>query len=239
MAGIPLQIATGLTARLALDDALVRVADGGHSQHVLIVQPGGRREFVERRHLVLPPNSQRAAEDAKAFAAADELARARASSNARVIADEAERQACARAAAGATSTASLASGSGLTGASGASASCDTTAAMEGQKWVQRVLGSGTGLVSSTHPADRFAPAPSTKSASALAVENTQLRWELSELRSQLHEAHTRLAAAGPPDKWVGEQESRAEKLESFAARNRMLETALSTAEAQLRRYAFK
>lgn len=199
-------LAAGAVARLAPDNTLVRVAATGHGQHVLVILPGGRREFVEERFLVVSA-AQEALNDARAFATADELARVRAATNARVIAAEAERQACARAAAG-----SVTGSSAVAGAPSAA----TGAAAEGQRWVRSLLGDGG-------------------DGSALAAENARLRWELSEARSQLDEARAKVAALGPPDRWVADHESHRKVVESLIARNRVLETALSTADAQLRR----
>jgi hypothetical protein len=206
-------VQAGAVARLAPDSTLVRVAATGPGQHVLIVMPGGRREFVEERFLVVSA-AQEALNDARAFATADELARVRAATDAHVIAAEAERQACARAFA----ASSLAMNSGATGSSaGAGApSAVTGAAAEGQKWVRSLLGEGG-------------------DGSALAAENARLRCDLSEARSRLEEARAKLAASGSPDRWVADHESQSKALESVVARNRVLETALSTAEAQLRR----
>jgi chromosome segregation ATPase len=71
--------------------------------------------------------------------------------------------------------------------------------------------------------------------SALAAENARLRWDLSEARSQLEEARAKIAASAPPDQWVADHEMHSKAFESVAARNRVLETALSAAEAQMRR----
>mmetsp|Transcript_30893 Transcript_30893/g.94639 ORF Transcript_30893/g.94639 Transcript_30893/m.94639 type:complete len:292 (+) Transcript_30893:197-1072(+) len=222
-----LELEVGTVARLEPDQTFVRIAALSDGQHVLVLLPGGRRQFVERRHLILPASSKQASEDARAFAREVDRMRARAISDARVIAAEAERQACERAAAHCSSCA-------LSDAPRhASSSVEA-----GRRWVRGVF-SNKGAPQASSPESRAASMASIQpdkleSSSALVMENAQLRLELSQVRAKLEEARRELSSRGPSDKWIDEQKSQERLFESLTARNKVLETALVAAEAQLR-----
>jgi hypothetical protein len=233
-------LAVGCIARLALDNAPVRVAEIT-GLLVLVVLPGGRREYIERRHLLLPINGHAAAEE-RAYTESEGQARARAASNAHVLASEAERQACARAAASTASTALPAGfapgiflGKGLgvhacasaPAQTGASAPAQMGAIDVGRRWVQGVFPRKSST-SARSPAPTAAPPAEPGAGSAMAAENARLRWLLGEAQAQL------AAAAAPPDAWADRQEARGKELGELAARNRVLEGLVAAAEAQLR-----